>query len=170
MKIKDIVSELRLLNYSVGILINRYDSNYTTDENKYETANLLEICSLSYPDGCFSFIGKTIPIPKRPQNRTTDYFLGKLETDKVYKSFAPVFNDFLIKQGFKGVNTYSTTYGIGIFCILGDKRENIDKISAALKFLNINYTNEYSEAHYVYRFIISKSKENIFNIEKFIRQ
>jgi len=54
---------------------------------------------------------------------------------------------------------YTTLYGIGYFCIFmsTDKFNETNKLlSTYLKSKNILFTNEYSDANWVYRFVINK--------------
>ena len=65
---------------------------------------------------------------------------------------------------------YPTNYGFGYFCIFFDK-ERFDKlnnqIGNELKRLGVEYSNEYSDKNWVYRFLISKNKDyNIDILEK----
>lgn len=63
----------------------------------------------------------------------------------------------LIKYGF-----YNTEYGIGIFCfwLTNSVQSAIKYMEDHLKKLSIPYTNEFSDAKWVYRFKIGISKEN----------
>lgn len=63
----------------------------------------------------------------------------------------------------KKIQAIPTTYGIGIFF---PQTEKIEKIKNFLNKLNIEYKTEYSEAKYVYRFIISKNDKNKNILEK----
>ena len=67
----------------------------------------------------------------------------------------------LIKYGF-----YETLYGIGIFCfwMTSGVQSAINTMSNHLKSLSIPYTNEFSDARWVYRFKIGLSKENHLSI------
>jgi hypothetical protein len=56
---------------------------------------------------------------------------------------------------------YTTSYGLGVDVIFGNKTDTIDTIRKHLEANNILFSEEYSEAHWVYRFKISKAKENI---------
>lgn len=62
------------------------------------------------------------------------------------------------------IGFYTTSYGIGVEVIFGSRRETINKIETYLTGLGIEYTNEYSDARWVYRFNISKSAANIERI------
>lgn len=114
-----------------------------------------------------ALISKSIKTPK-VKEVTIEYILNKLNADYVYKSFANHFNKVVNKFGF---NAYPTTYGIGVFVAVGF-RSDIDETKAKIEsFLNeygIIYTTEYSDAHWVFRFKISKSVKNIEIIEKII--
>jgi hypothetical protein len=67
----------------------------------------------------------------------------------------------LMKYGF-----YNTEYGIGIFCFWMTAGVNsaINAMSKHLKALSIPFTNEFSDARWVYRFKIGLTKENHLSI------
>lgn len=57
---------------------------------------------------------------------------------------------------------YTTLYGIGWFCFLSGKKsfdETNEKLSAYLKSKGISFMNEFSEAGWVYRFVLNKDVE-----------
>jgi hypothetical protein len=64
--------------------------------------------------------------------------------------------NILCKYGF-----YNTIYGVGIFVLFGGKYEinAINKFSDYLKNINIPFKNEYSNAKWVYRFVINIDKD-----------
>ena len=124
--------------------------------SKDETGNIDEL------------ITKTIKVPSKKEI-TTDYIINKLNSDKTYNSFAEYFQKLLGKES--NMNVYPTTYGIGIFVAIG-YRNSIDitkvKISNLLNELGVKYENEYSGAGWVFRYKISKTKENISLIESIL--
>lgn len=96
---------------------------------------------------------------------TYNWIMDKINSDKTFKNFAKDFNKLI---NIKGIDVYSTSYGIGVWCAYNrDFKNEVLIIENKLKELNIKYTNEFSDAGWVYRFRISKSKENI-NIIKSI--
>lgn len=94
---------------------------------------------------------------------TFDFIMTKINTDKdkIFIDFVKYFNKLISKEG---LSAYPTTYGIGVFVAVGLK-SNIDeqktKVEKLLTKLKIKYSTEYSEAGWVFRYKISKSKENI---------
>lgn len=67
----------------------------------------------------------------------------------------------LIKYGF-----YNTEYGIGIFCfwMTAGVQTAIKTMKTHLENISIPYTNEFSDARWVYRFKIGLSRENHLSI------
>lgn len=67
----------------------------------------------------------------------------------------------LIKYGF-----YNTEYGIGIFCFWMTTGVNtaINAMKAHLNKLSLPYTNEFSDARWVYRFKLGLTKESHLSI------
>lgn len=107
----------------------------------------------------------SIKIPKKKEV-TFAWVMDKVNKDQVYKNFSENFNSILKKLGYKGMNVYPTTYGIGVFIVFGNKSESKSNIEKVLDDYKIDYTTEYSDAHYVFRYKISKSSENIKKLEK----
>lgn len=116
-----------------------------------------------------------------------DFKTGKTE-DNFYKSFVTQFiNKCAIKQQqfidgeirtpskdevvyrlksrsnkVKKYYFYTTLYGIGYFCFFMQKdvfEDTNNKVGKYLKSKGIKFTNEFSEAGWVYRFVIKESQE-----------
>jgi hypothetical protein len=98
---------------------------------------------------------------------TFDWVMNKVNKDKVYKSLADTFNKILKSKYGEGINAYPTTYGLGVFAGFGiGISETKAKINDLLDSLGIEYKTEHSEAGYVFRYKISKSKENLDKIKE----
>jgi len=113
-----------------------------------------------------NFEGETIwerfKLPKRKEV-DLEWIMSKLNKDKVYESFVENFKELLegieIEEKF---SVYPTTYGIGLHVMFSrEPRKLMETISSELSKKNIEHHTEYSDAHYVFRFVISKSSENI---------
>jgi len=67
----------------------------------------------------------------------------------------------LLRYGF-----YETLYGIGIFCfwMTPGVQSAINTMANHLKTLSIPFSNEFSDARWVYRFKVGLSKENHLSI------
>lgn len=70
-------------------------------------------------------------------------------------------NDSSIEETLCKYGFYETNYGIGIFVLFSGKYElnAIEKMAAYLRSKNIIFRNEYSNARWVYRFVLNLSKE-----------
>ena len=103
-----------------------------------------------------------------PKNKeiTLQYLFEKVEKAKnkenTYKNLRSVFGKMLPSYAF-----YTTSYGIGMDALF-KSHEGVKKAAQSLcDFLDthkIEYKNEYSDAAWVYRFVISKNQENINKI------
>ena len=117
---------------------------------------------------CISYLGKTIKATKK--EITIDYILNKINSDKTFKNFSNYFNSIISKFG---LNAYPTSYGIGIFVLFGFRNsitETKNQISKCLNELGIKFDTEYSDAHWVFRYKISKASENIKLIEEILNK
>ena len=97
---------------------------------------------------------------------TEDYVLKLIgKNEKMYKGFYGEFTDKMNKLlGNKKsyFSIYPTTYGIGVWLFYNFSADkDIKYIENILKEKGIEYYNEFSDMHYVYRFKISKKRENL---------
>lgn len=96
---------------------------------------------------------------------TEDYVLKLIEkNEKLYKGFYGEFTDKMNNLlGNKNyISIYPTTYGIGVWLFYNFSADiDIKYIENILKEKGIEYYNEFSDMRYVYRFKISKKRENL---------
>jgi hypothetical protein len=105
-------------------------------------------------------------LPKYTETKK-EYIRKRIEkAEKAYNSyyggFCKKIQELLRKEQIEhGFWIYPTTYGIGVWVFFNfHASECINIVTNLLKKYNIEYYNEYSEAHYVYRFKISKKEAN----------
>ena len=95
---------------------------------------------------------------------TEDYVLKLIEkNEKMYKGFYGKFTDKMNNLvGNRYFSIYPTTYGIGVWLFYNFSADkDIKYIENILKEKGIEYYNEFSDMRYVYRFKISKKRENL---------
>ena len=97
---------------------------------------------------------------------TEDYVLKLIEkNEKMYKGFYGEFTDKmnnLLGNKKSYFSIYPTTYGIGVWLFYNFTADkDIKYIENILKEKGIEYYNEFSDMRYVYRFKISKKRENL---------
>ena len=103
---------------------------------------------------------KSIPLPKNLDNITVEWVSDKISSylNNPTKNLRPVFQ----KLGLRG-NIYYTSFGFSYDCFMKNK-DTFDTETQLLKDtltnMNIAYTNEFSDAYWVYRFRVSQSKDN----------
>lgn len=107
---------------------------------------------------------KSILLPKDQEKITVEWVSEKINSylnnpsKKLYTAFK--------KLGLRG-NIYYTSFGFSYDCFMKNQ-ETFDKETAvlrqALDQMGIAYSNEFSDAAWVYRFRISQSKENLLKI------
>jgi len=108
---------------------------------------------------------KTINLPKKPIN--AQWILDKF-TFNHYQSLYDTFKTLNLNNG----RIYFTTFGFSFINIFISSERFItenNQIKQLLDDNNIEYKNEYSNAYIVYRYIISKSKDNIEKINKLMK-
>lgn len=99
---------------------------------------------------------------------TVEYVLKLVEKDRkvyagTYGKFAMAMQRLCKERGLTNkFCVYPTTYGIGIWLFYNfNADKHIAQVEGIMKERNIEYYNEYSNARWVYRFKVSKKRENI---------
>ena len=152
-------SNLEELLKQEGFQVSYYDNN--VNEMPKEKAEVISLTKWSPYYENFS-----LKLPSKMEV-TFEWIMNKLSNDKVYKSFAENFNKILKAKGYSNLNAYPTSYGIGVFVGFGRGiEETKTQIEELLNSLGIDYKTEYSEGGWVFRYRISKSKENIAKINQ----
>jgi len=115
------------------------------------------------------YFGKTLKLPKKDVGY--EWVLSKIEKENIFVSFAPIFSDLIRAQGLKGW-CYPASYGIGVESIsFYFDREMKKRIEAILVGLGIELIRtEYSNASFVYRYVIAQNAKNIEIIKKIIEK
>lgn len=157
---KDLLIKLEKAGYLVSFWENVY-SYSEIDETTPEKAKQLNISN--FEEG---IIGKVVIVPK-VKEVTFDWLMGKIHKEEEFVSLSKYFVKLIDDRG---ITIYPTSYGIGVFRLFGEVSDRIKQIEDMLNASGITYTNEYSEAGWVYRFKVSKSKENIEKLEKLIEK
>ena len=99
---------------------------------------------------------------------TVEYVLKLVEKDRkvyagTYGKFAMCMQRLCKERGLTNkFCVYPTTYGIGVWIFYNfNADKHIAQVEEIMKERNIEYYNEYSDHHWVYRFKVSKKRENI---------
>jgi len=156
---KETISQLEEAGYTYFF----NDENFKDFRDINKASEAVEITICSFTPYCM----KTIKATKK--ETTFIDIMKKINKDVVYKNFCKEFDklfDYKAKMNF-----YPTSYGIGVWVpFLG--RKNFDEIKKTIedkfKELNIEFKNEYSDANWVFRYKISKHRDNIAKIKNFV--
>ena len=99
---------------------------------------------------------------------TVEYVQKLVEKDRklyagTYGKFAMAMQRLCKERGLTNkFCVYPTTYGIGVWLFWNfNADKHIAQVEEIMKERNIEYYNEYSDHHWVYRFKVSKKRENI---------
>lgn len=95
---------------------------------------------------------------------TYEWIMQQIDKKKTFEAIK--WNDIFRPLELFNVGYYTTSYGVGVEVLFGRREETIQKIDTFLKSHQIEFTNEYSDAAWVYRFKISKAKDNIEKLNK----
>jgi len=102
---------------------------------------------------------------------TVEYVQKLVEKDRkvyagTYGQFAMCMQKLCKERGLTNkFCVYPTTYGIGVWLFYNFNAEkHIEQVEQIMKDRNIEYSNEYSDARWVFRFKVSKKRENIKKI------
>lgn len=140
---KETIKKLEDLGYIVWFSMGTY---FCKSDDDYENATHIEISTLA-------MTRKSIKAPKKEVS--VDWVLEKLHKESVYNNLSAY-----LKKIFGYGMIYPTSYGIGVET-LWNMKGNISKVETKLKELGLKYRNEYSNAGWVYRFVISKDAHNM---------
>jgi hypothetical protein len=99
---------------------------------------------------------------------TEKFLLEKIEsnhkkfTSSKFADFIKKVSKLLEENKIKNFWIYPTTYGIGVWSFYNyHAKENAESVRKILESLNVEFRNEWSDALWVYRFVISKNKKNL---------
>jgi hypothetical protein len=105
------------------------------------------------------FIGQVLKAPKKKEV-TIEFLFYKFNKETVFQNFAKEFDAFLRKN--TKLTCCATSYGIGVWDIFNsNSNAEIEMVQNALDEKGVKYHIEWSDAFWVRRFVISKSKENL---------
>lgn len=143
---KETVKKLEELGYNVW---GRKGMKDTDNRLSWQEADILVIYAKD-----FSSI-KHLKTPKSKEI-TIDWVMRKLENGSVYINLS----SYLRKSISMSYKVYAASYGIGIDT-LGGYKHSAKEVESKLNELGIKFRNEFSDAAWVYRFIISKDSNNM---------
>lgn len=108
---------------------------------------------------------KIIKLPTNINNINKDTIISQIGKWLNYasKNLEPIFKKLNISG-----NVYYTSYGIGYDCFMKSQQKfntDIEMIANKLNEYGIKYSEEFSDARWVYRFRISTSNENLNKIK-----
>lgn len=145
---KETIQALRNLGYHVWGDLKGF--NFLEDDQDYEKATILVVAYVGEEDEWV----KRLQAPKAKEV-TVEWVLSKLNQDSSYKNLYEY-----LKSTFNSTNIYAASYGVGVDTLF-DKEKEGERVAEKLKKLGLKYRTEYSDAGWVYRFIISKDKDNL---------
>ena len=156
---KNLESQLKELNISFTL----YD-NFFNDTTNHDEAVEISIVDMSEGFDMYNF-----KLPKKKEVNF-EWVMNKLNTEKTFQNFTESFKKLLSLKGYNNsINAYPTSYGIGVFVFM-NYRENTNQIKSDIESVlaehGIEYTEGVSDAGWVFRYRISKSKENISRISE----
>lgn len=146
------IAQADMVVYEYGRVLNsyEYDKLFVEYDDKGTRRTICQKIAGKSKEITIEYVDKLIAKDKKAYNGT-------------YGKFADAMNRILDKLGYKTkFSVYPTTYGIGVWLFYNwNADKNIKEVEAILKANNVEYYNEYSDKHYVYRFKISKKQANI---------
>lgn len=108
------------------------------------------------------FNGYSIRIPKKGE-LTFDVVMAQIaKKESTISGFVNLTKYMTAMLKNSAISAYPASYGIGVSNIYNPmKKTEVEQVNKILNDLGLDYTNEYSDAGWVYRYKISKSKKNI---------
>ncbi|WP_462423604.1 hypothetical protein [Barnesiella intestinihominis] len=138
---KETISKLNELGYDV----------WSHDDNCNEAP---------FEKGSYIYINyRSIKTPKQKEV-TVEWLLDRINQESSYRNLS----NYLRKLFSSTMSVYPASYGIGVDSLYGLKN-NMEKVESTLKNLGLKYRCEFSDCRFVYRFIVSKDRENMRILE-----
>jgi hypothetical protein len=149
------IDKLKLLGYDILF----YDNGMNTVPKEH---------AISFTIYCLDPYEMFSSIKPLKKEMSYEWIIQQIDKKKTFQSikWCEVFKPLELFN----VGYYTTSYGVGVEVIFGRREETIQKIDTFLKSHQIEFTNEYSGAGWVYRFKISKAKDNIEKLNKLFEQ
>ncbi|MFK5893595.1 MAG: hypothetical protein QM504_10275 [Pseudomonadota bacterium] len=151
-------------------------------ECKFIADGYQDVSSPVYFDGATDIVvfkfdnGLTLESFALPKKKLVDlaWIMSKLNTNVLFSSFTKSFRSILSSAGIgQSLTLYPTSYGFG-FSVLFRHRNNaseyIEKLCSFLDESDIKYKTEYSDARWVFRIVISKSKVNMQQLKRVLQE
>lgn len=148
------IDKLKLLGYDILF----YDNGMNTVPKEH---------AVSFTIYCLDPYEMFSSIKPLKKEMTYEWIMQQIDKKKTFEAIK--WNDIFRPLELFNVGYYTTSYGVGVEVLFGKREETIAKIDAFLKSHNIEFTNEYSDAAWVYRFKISKAKDNIDKLKNLIQ-
>ena len=144
---KETVDKIKSLGYHVWGSGKGFDT--TIEGLSWDKADCLVVVSEDFKINSF----------KTPKNKevTAEWVMDKLNNQSVYMNLSK----YLRKIFDYSISIYPTSYGIGVDAFWGRYKNDADKVASKLADLGLEYRNEFSDARWVYRFIVSKNAHNL---------
>ena len=144
----------KITNRDIVELSKEFDTHVMFTENHNDPE--IEMLMITTPGGGL----KTFNLPKK-QVVDKQWVANKMS--QYLNSSYTNLRDTFSKLGLKG-NIYYTSFGFSYDCFMKSKpifESEANKLKQILDDLGIEYTNEFSDACWVYRFRISQKQDNI---------
>lgn len=143
---------IKNLNYLGYIVWGRKGIMCTDEDITYKEADTLVVS--------MDFDFKNLKTPKHKEV-TLEWVLDKINKENSYKNLS----EYLRKVFGYSIDIYPTSYGIGVDNIFGGYENKEKKVAEKLSELGLKFRNEFSDARWVYRFIVSKDSDNMKILE-----
>lgn len=150
---QETISKLNELGYNVWA----YNPCRPTNIDDYKNATHIGIGMIIESND--DWFCKSFKTPKGKEV-TVEWVLTKINKESSYKNLS----QYLRKIFGYSISVYPASYGIGVDT-LGNYKVTAKNVSDKLEELGVKYRNEFSEGRWVYRFIVSKDKENMRILE-----
>ncbi len=152
---------MNISTQTIAALKTAYNINFQDANGNQTEPNKATNIVIGFDAAFENYIGKDVKCPSKKEV-TFDYVVEKIAEKSEFVNLINKVKS-LIKFS-NGISFYPTSYGIGVF-VFAEMQSQVSEIKnevdAALLKNGIQYSKEYSEAGWVLRYRISKSKENI---------
>jgi len=146
-----------------NIMFGYYDYD-SLEEVPVEQANCINLSSIDQDSEVYIPIGTYIRTPKK-KPVTLEWILEKVNKASQFKNLTEHMKKVVSGNN---IDVYPTSYGVGMFRLFGIEKGILVRVKKFFDDNNIEYTNEFSDARWVYRFKVSKKAENIKRLKEIL--
>lgn len=139
---KETINRMEELGYFVGVSVMSPQPGFYRE--------------VSYEEATHLYVDYRLIKAPKAKEVTVDWLLSKINKETAYHNLS----QYLRKVFSSCVSVYPASYGVGVASLFS-REDDIKTVANKLKSLGLKFRNEFSDAGWVYRFVISRDADNM---------